>query len=78
MHTIGESCCCADWVVALTDEEGYPTASMITSSRADGFKWIAFCTGIGWNESKRAEADSRSCVYLFDKESFITGISLTG
>lgn len=32
-----------DWVMALTDELGYPSASMITASRADGLKWIAFC-----------------------------------
>ena len=77
MHTIGESELGADWVMALTDEEGYPAASMITVSRADGFKWIAFCTGLGYNKPNRAEKDPRSCVYLFDKESF-TGISLTG
>ncbi|MDR2687727.1 MAG: pyridoxamine 5'-phosphate oxidase family protein [Oscillospiraceae bacterium] len=77
MHTVGKSGLGADWVMALTDEEGYPAASMITAARADGFKWIAFCTGIGWNKPNRAEKDPRACVYLFDKESF-SGISLTG
>ena len=77
MHTIGESGHTADWVMALTDEEGYPAASMITAARADGFKWIAFCTGLGWNKPNRAEKDPRACVYLFDRESF-SGISLTG
>jgi len=77
MHTIGGSGRTADWVMALTDEEGYPAASMITAARADGFKWIAFCTGLGWNKANRAERDPRACVYLFDRESF-TGISLTG
>ena len=77
MHTVGESGCSADWVMALTDEEGYPAASMITAARADGFKWIAFCTGLGWNKPNRAEKDPRACVYLFDKNSF-SGISLTG
>ena len=77
MHTVGESGLGADWVMSLTDEEGYPTASMITASRADGFKWIAFCSGVGWNKPTRIEKDPRSCVYLFDQDSF-TGISLTG
>ena len=77
MRTVGDSGRGADWVMALTDEEGYPAASMITASRADGFKWIAFCTVLGCNKSSRAEKDPRACVYLFDKESF-TGISLTG
>ena len=77
MHTAAQSGLGADWVMALTDEEGYPAASMITASRADGFKWIAFCTGLGWNKPNRAAKDPRACVYLFDKESF-SGISLTG
>ena len=77
IHTVGESGLDADWLMALTDEEGYPAASMITASRADGFKWIAFCTALGWNKPNRAEKDPRTCIYLFDKESF-SGISLTG
>ena len=66
-----------DWVMSLLDEEGYPAASMITAAKADGFRWIAFCTGTGWNKPRRAQCDPRSCVYLFDEESF-TGISLVG
>ena len=67
----------ADWVMALNDGDGYPAASMITAARADGFNWIAFCTGAGWNKPRRAARDPRSCVYLFDGATF-TGISLTG
>lgn len=77
MHTVGNSGLGADWVMALTDAEGYPAASMITASRAEGFKWIAFCTGLGWNKSTRAAKDPRACVCLFDRKSF-SGISLTG
>ena len=77
MHTVGESGLGADWVMALIDEDGYPAASMITAARADGFKWIAFCSGLGWNKSNRAAKNPRACVYLFDKESF-AGISLLG
>jgi len=77
MWTVGESGRGADWVMSLIDEEGYPAASMITASRADGFKWIAFCTGLGWNKPNRAAKDPRASVYLFDRESF-TGVSLVG
>lgn len=77
IHTVGDSDCTADWVMSLIDEEGYPAASMITAAKADGFKWIAFCTGVGWNKPNRAKKDPRACVYLFDKESF-SGISLVG
>ena len=78
IHTVDELGT-ADWVMALTDEEGYPVTSMITASKADGFKWITFCTGLGagYNKANRVEKDPRSSVYLFDKESF-TGISLMG
>jgi general stress protein 26 len=66
-----------DWVMALTDEFGYPSASMITASRADGLKWIAFCTGINANKPNRIRKDPRACVYLFENKSF-SGISLMG
>ena len=52
IHAGGEIGCNVDWVMALADENGYPNASMITASRADGFKWIAFCTGLGWNKPR--------------------------
>lgn len=66
-----------DWVMSVIDEEGYPAASMITAAKANGFEWIAFCTGLGWNKPNRIQKDPRSCIYLFDEESF-TGISLVG
>ena len=77
IHTVGDTGCTADWVMSLIDENGYPAASMITAARANGFEWIAFCTGKGWNKSNRAEKDSRACIYLFDQNSF-SGISLLG
>ena len=77
IHTCGNTGCTADWVMSLIDEQGYPNASMITAAKADGFNWIAFCTAKGWNKSTRAEKNPRTCVYLFDKESF-TGVSLVG
>lgn len=66
-----------DWVMSVIDEENYPAASMITAAKADGFKWIAFCTGIGWNKPNRLQKNPRSCIYLFDEKSF-SGISLVG
>lgn len=66
-----------DWVMALTDELGYPSASMISASRADGTNWIAFCTGVGANKPNRIKKDPRACIYLFESKSF-SGISLTG
>jgi general stress protein 26 len=33
--------------LALLDTDGYPTASTITPAKADGIKWVAFCTGFG-------------------------------
>ncbi|MCG8527498.1 MAG: pyridoxamine 5'-phosphate oxidase family protein [Opitutales bacterium] len=77
IHTVGESGLDADWIMSLIDEEGYPNASMITASRADGFKWISFCTGIDYNKPKRVQKNPRACIYLFDRASF-SGISLTG
>ncbi len=66
-----------DWVMSVIDEEGYPAASMITAAKAEGFRYIAFCTGLGWNKPNRLTKNPRSCIYLFDEESF-TGISLVG
>ena len=66
-----------DWVMALTDELGYPSASMISASRADGVNWIAFCTGVNANKPNRIRKDPRACVYLFENKSF-SGISLIG
>ena len=77
MHSCGESGLGADWVMAQNEGDGYPAASMITASKADGFKWIAFCTGVGSNKELRAKNDPRACVYLFDKNNF-AGVSLTG
>lgn len=49
-------------IISLIDENGYPTSSTITASKADGINWIAFCTGLESNKGKRAKNDSRACV----------------
>jgi general stress protein 26 len=66
----GENC-----VLALIDLEGYPTASVITPSRADGIKWITFCTDINCNKTKRIAESNRACVCFGTSE---YGISLVG
>jgi general stress protein 26 len=40
-------------VLAQLDPDGYPTASTITASKADGINWITFCTGLGSNKANR-------------------------
>ena len=67
----------ADWVMSLIDEDGFPAASMITAAKADGFKWISFCTWLDGNKANRVRKDPRAGIYLFDTKSF-TGISLMG
>jgi len=44
IHTVGESGMSADWAMSLIDDDGYPASSMITAAKADGFKWISFCS----------------------------------
>ena len=40
-------------VLALIEKDGYPTASTISASKADGINWITFCTGLESNKSDR-------------------------
>lgn len=51
-------------VLALIDEDGYPTASTITASKADGINWITFCTGLGAPKSIRINKCNRASVCL--------------
>jgi len=48
--------------LALIDEKGYPTASTVSVSKADGIKWLAFCVGLNENKAKRAAKNNRACV----------------
>ncbi len=49
-------------VLALIDANGYPTASTITASKADGISWITFCTGLENNKVKRLSRCNRASV----------------
>jgi general stress protein 26 len=49
-------------VLALIDLDGYPTASTITASKADGINWITFCTGMGGTRTNRINKCSRASI----------------
>ena len=53
----GTSC-----VLALIDPDGYPTASTITASKADGISWLTFCTGMRSPKVSRISKCSRASV----------------
>lgn len=38
--------------LALISPEGYPTVSTISISKADGIKWLTFCTGLGSKDAR--------------------------
>lgn len=48
--------------LALIDEDGCPTASTITASKACGIEWITFCTGLAGNKAIRARKCDRASV----------------
>lgn len=62
-------------ILALIDLNGYPTASAISPAKADGIKWITFCTGIGSNKANRIRKCDRASV-CFSSEDY--NITLTG
>lgn len=66
----GQAC-----ILALIDLEGFPTASVITASKADGINWITFCTGLGSDKAKRIEKCGRASV-CFGSPDY--GITLVG
>jgi len=49
-------------VLSLIDTEGFPTASVITPSRAAGINWITFGAEIGANKAKRIANCNRASV----------------
>jgi len=59
-------------VLALMDENGYPTASTITISKADGIQWLTFLSGLGDNKATRITKYNRGCVCLSTSEYNIT------
>ncbi len=51
-------------VLALIDLDGYPTASTITASRAEGINWITFCTGLGSIRTNRINNCNRASICI--------------
>ena len=50
--------------LALIDEDGYPSASTLSISKADGIKWLAFLSGIKSNKAKRIGKCNRGSVCI--------------
>ena len=58
--------------LALIDENGYPTASTLTIAKADGIKWLTFCTSLDRDSVKRIEKSNRASVCINSSEYNIT------
>ena len=48
--------------LSLIDEDGFPTASVLTPSKSDGIKWLTLCTLVDENRAKRAAKCGRASV----------------
>jgi len=59
-------------VLALIDENGYPTASTLTIAKADGIKWLTFNTSLGRDSVKRIKKCNRASVCINSSEYNIT------
>ena len=62
-------------ILALIDLEGYPTASAITPSQAEGIEKISLCTGLSSNKAERIKKCNRAGLCFSSLEYNIT---LTG
>lgn len=69
---VGENSYC---VIALIDLDGYPTASTVTASKAEGIEWVTFCTGLGSLRTDRIERCNKASV-CFNAEDY--NITLVG
>jgi len=52
-------------VLALIDDEGYPTASTITLSKNDGIKWLTFCTNTQNNKTRRISKCNKASICFY-------------
>jgi general stress protein 26 len=59
-------------VLALIDKEGYPTASTISVSKADGMSFLTFCTDVNSNKVHRIRACNHASVCFSSAEYNIT------
>jgi general stress protein 26 len=58
--------------LALIDENGYQTASTLTIAKADGIKWLTFCTSLNRDSVKRIKKCNRASVCINSSEYNIT------
>ena len=61
--------------IALIDEDGYPSASTLSISKANGIKWLTFLSGLESNKAKRIHNCSRGSVCI---NSSMYNITLVG
>jgi len=59
-------------VLSLINENGYPTSSTITISKADGINWLSFLSDINSNKANRIKNCNKACVCLASSEYNIT------
>ena len=59
-------------VLALMDENGYPSASTLTIARADGINWLTFATSPDSNKAMRIGKNNRASVCIASAEYNIT------
>ncbi len=59
-------------VLALIDQDGYPTASTISASKSEGINRITFCTGMGSTKTNRIDQHKQASVCFNSPEYNIT------
>jgi len=59
-------------VLSLIDENGYPTSSTMTISKADGINWITFLSDTDGTKAKRIAKSNKACVCLASSEYHIS------
>ena len=58
--------------VTAIDENGYPSSSTISISKADGIRWLTFATELDSNRVKRMKKCDRVCVCINSAEYHIS------
>jgi general stress protein 26 len=59
-------------VLSLIDENGYPTSSTMTISKADGINWISFLSDTSGTKAQRIAKSNKACVCLASSEYHIS------
>ena len=54
--------------LSLLDDEGYPTTSTLSISKADGIRRLTFASTLDSNKAKRAKENSRASICIFDDD----------